>query len=248
MEAARAKSSMGKLIRLGRTFVTISIAAFGFEYLIRALFAVGPGSGPPWTPTPPFWGYFIAIVSLAFAASIATRIQTRCAAIVLAIAIFLRVLLAYAPKLIAHPHDPGPWTSAFELLAMCGAALVLSGMRPAIKVGRFLFAVPLVVFGVQHFLYARFVATLVPSWIPWHLFWAYFVGVAFIAAAVSIGTQIKASLSATWLGIMFLLWVLILHLPRVVAAPHNGDEWTSAFVTLVMSGGAFLLAGSSKRP
>jgi uncharacterized membrane protein len=112
--------------------------------------------------------------------------------------------------------------------------------------GRFLFALPLLVFGIQHFMYARYVATLVPSWIPGHLFWAYFVGVAFIATTLAIATQTKARLSATWLGIMFLLWVLVLHLPRVAAAPHNGDEWTSAFVALAMSGGAFLVAGTLK--
>jgi uncharacterized membrane protein len=235
---------MGKLISLGRIFFAVSMAAFGILYLLHALFAVGPGSGPPWTPAPPFWGYFTAIVCFATAACIAAHLQTRCAAIALAITILVRVLWVYVPKLAANPHDPGPWTSGGELLALCGAALVLAGGHATIKLGRFLFALPLVVFGVQHFLYARFIATLVPSWIPGHLFWAYFVGVAFVAAALSIATQMRAHLAATWLGIMFLLWVLVLHLPRVAAAPHNGDEWTSAFVALAMSGGAFLVAGA----
>ncbi len=234
---------MKKLAKLGRAFFAISMAAFGIQYLIHAFFAAAPAPGPPWTPAHSFWAYFIAIVCIAAAACIAANLQVRCAAIALAITILLRVLLVYVPKLAANPHDPGPWTSGFELLAMCGAALILAGTQTTIKLGRLLFAIPLVVFGVQHFLYARFVATLVPSWIPGHLFWAIFVGVAFVAAALSIATQIKARLSATCLGTMFLLWVLVLHLPRVAASPHNGNEWTSAFVALAMSGGAFLLAG-----
>jgi uncharacterized membrane protein YphA (DoxX/SURF4 family) len=238
---------MEKLIRLGRTFFAAAMAAFGIQFLIHALFAVGPGIGPPWTPAHPFWAYFTAIVSLAAAASFATNVQVRCAAIVLAVTILVRVLWVYVPKLVANPHDAGRWTSGAELLALCGAALVLAGAHTTIRLGRFLFALPLLVFGIQHFMYARYVATLVPSWIPGHLFWAYFVGVAFIATTLSIATQIKARLSATWLGIMFLLWVLVLHLPRVAAAPHNGDEWTSAFVALAMSGGAFLVAGTLKR-
>jgi hypothetical protein len=238
---------MGKLIKFGRAFFAIAMAAFGIQFLIHGLFSLGPGSGPPWTPAHLFWAYFIAIVSVAAAVCIAAKIQVRCAAIVLAVTILLRALLFYFPKLVASPHDPGPWTSGFELLALCGAALVLAGAQTTIKLGRLLFAVPLVVFGVQHFLYAHFIATLIPSWIPGHLFWAYFVGVAFVAAALSIGTHIKAGLAATWLGIMFLLWVLVLHLPRVAAALHNGNEWTSLFVALAMSGGAFLVAGSSSR-
>lgn len=232
-----------KMIKLGRAFFAIAMAAFGIQFLIHGLFSLGPGSGPPWTPAHPFWAYFTAMVCLAAAVCFVASIQVRCAAIVLAVTILMRALLFYAPKLAANPHDPGPWTSGFELLAMCGAALVLAGTQTTIKLGRLLFAIALVVFGVQHFLYARFVATLVPSWIPGHLFWAIFVGVAFVAAALSIASQIKGRLAATWLGIMFLLWVLVLHLPRVAASPHNGNEWTSAFVALAMSGGAFLLAG-----
>jgi uncharacterized membrane protein len=238
---------MGNLSKMGRAFFAIAMAAFGIQYLAHALSRVAPPLGPPWTPANLFSGYFIAIILLLFAASIATHIQVRCAAILLAITILVRVLLAYAPKLAANPHDPGPWTSAFELIALSGAALIVVGAPIAIKLGRLLYAILLVVVGIQHFLYARFVATLVPSWIPGHLFWAYFVGVAFIVAAISIATQIKAGLAGTWLGIMFLLWVLVLHFPRVAAAPHNGNEWTSAFVALAMSGGAFLVAGSSRQ-
>jgi hypothetical protein len=44
---------------------------------------------------------------------------------------------------------------------------------------------------------------------------------------------------------MFFSWVLILHAPRVWASPHNGNEWTSAFICLAMSGAAFAIAGTS---
>jgi hypothetical protein len=46
------------------------------------------------------------------------------------------------------------------------------------------------------------------------------------------------------LGLMFLLWVVIVHAPRVAAAPHNANEWTSAFVALAMAGSAWSVAGS----
>jgi hypothetical protein len=40
------------------------------------------------------------------------------------------------------------------------------------------FAVPLAVFGAEHFASAKSIMLLVPSWIPGPLFWTYFVGVA----------------------------------------------------------------------
>ena len=106
------------------------------------------------------------------------------------------------------------------------------------------YGVPLIVFGIQHFLYAQFISTLIPVWIPRRLFWAYFVGTAFIAAAVSIATKGQARLAAILLGAMFLSWVIIVHAPRVAAHLRNGNEWTSAFIALAMCGGAWIVAGS----
>ena len=62
----------------------------------------------------------------------------------------------------------------------------MGSLATPFQVGRILFAIGLVVFGVQHLMYGAFVATLVPVWIPFRLFWAYFVGVAFISAALAI--------------------------------------------------------------
>ena len=46
------------------------------------------------------------------------------------------------------------------------------------------------------------------------------------------------------LGVMFLLWVAVLHAPRVATHLHNGDEWSSAFVALAMCGASFIVAGT----
>ena len=97
-------------------------------------------------------------------------------------------------------------------------------------------------------LYRGFLATLIPSWIPWRLFWAGFVGAAFIAAAAGIATNKATRPAALPLGTMFGLIVLVLHAPRVVAAPRSLDEWNSTFVAVALSGGAFVLAEASKRP
>ncbi len=233
---------MDKLIRSGRYFFAIAFAAFGIQHFIYAKFAAG--LGPPWIPGSPLRACFMGTALVVASIRIATNAKTRVTGMLLGFLLFLYFLLLYAPRLAANVHDPGPWTSGAEILALCGAAWVLAG-TPA-SVGRCLFAITLTVFGIQHLLYARFVATLVPSWIPGHLFWAYAVGIAFIAATLSIATNIKARLAATLLGIMFFLWVFILHLPRVVSAPHNGNEWTSAFVALAMCGGAWVVAATAQ--
>jgi hypothetical protein len=91
-------------------------------------------------------------------------------------------------------------------------------------------------------MYARFLATLVMAWLPGHLFWIYFTGVSMVAAGLAITLAIQARLAGIMLGIMFLLWVLLLHAPRVFAAIHNQDELTSLFVALAFSGSSFIFA------
>src|SRR5690348_17304773 len=57
--------------------------------------------------------------------------------------------------------------------------------------GPLFFAVAMAVFGADHLIAGKFVAMLVPSWMPARLFWAYFVGFALLAAALSLATRVK---------------------------------------------------------
>ncbi len=231
--------------------------AFGIQHFIYA--AYGSGLGPPWILPSPLWAWLAGMVFASTAIAVLASVKPRLAALVLALMLFLFFVIQRLPRLLSNVHDPGPWTSGAEILALCGGALIVAGTFPSerpplirddraiskiIVLGRYIFALPLIVFGVQHFLYARFVATLVPGWIPAQLFWAYFVGCVFCATSLSIVTQIKAVMSATLLGLMFFVWVLIVHTPRVAGSPHNGNEWTSLVVALAMCGSAWTLAGS----
>ncbi len=231
---------MDKLLFLGRYCFAIAFAAFGIQHFIYAKYATG--IGPPWIPGSPLRACFMGIALVVASLRILTNAKTRVTAMLLGFLLFLYFFFLYAPRLATNVHNPAPWTSGAEILALCGAAWVLAG-TPA-KLGRYLFAITLTVFGVQHLLYTHFVATVVPSWIPGHLLWTYAVGIAFIVTTLSIIVNIKARLAATLLGVMFIVWVFILHLPRVASAPHNGNEWTSAFVALGMCGGAWIVAAA----
>jgi uncharacterized membrane protein len=114
-----------------------------------------------------------------------------------------------------------------------------------ISPGRIFIAISLVVFGIQHFLYANFVATLVPDWMPSRLFWAYFAGAAFVLAAIGAVVPKMTRPAGILLGILFFLFVVTLHIPRIAAHSRDGNEWTSGFVALAMCGGAWILASVS---
>jgi uncharacterized membrane protein len=107
----------------------------------------------------------------------------------------------------------------------------------------YLIAIPMAIFGVQHFIYLQFVADFIPAWIPWRTFWAMFTGIALIAATVGIVFRILNRWAATLLGTMIFLWVILLHTSRIAARPTDFGEWRGIFQALAMSGCAFVLAG-----
>jgi hypothetical protein len=244
---------------IGRRLFAIAMVCFGIQFFIFVTAMGGPPPGPPWSRGELQLDWLACAGFVVAGFCIVTGKLGRLAATTLGVVMLVYVLSGYVPALLARPHDPGPWTVVFEILAMVGGSWVLAASFPADQriqqpddraagmlamVGRYLIAVSLVVFAVQHFLYAGFVAPLVPAWIPGHIFWAYFTGLAFIAAALAIVANKMMGVATMLLGTMFLLWVVVLHVPRVAGAPQNGDEVTSLFVALAMSGVGFILAGA----
>jgi hypothetical protein len=247
------------LLAAGRLIFAIAMVCFGAQFFIYVTSMSGPPPGPPWTRGVLFLDWLACAGFLSAGVSIATGKMGRLAAMMLGVVLLLYVVSRYMAALLARPHDPDLWTIVFEILAMVGGAWVLAAGFPADKtisypkesfvmqlanIGRFLIAISLVIFAVQHFMYSRYVAALIPAWIPAHLFWAYFVGVAFVAAALAIAANKMVQLAGTLLGTMFFLWVVVLHAPRVAGAIRNGNEVTSLFVALAMSGVGFALAGT----
>ena len=108
--------------------------------------------------------------------------------------------------------------------------------------------------GIQHFLFAQFVKTLVPAWIPPdQSFWTYFAAVALIAGGAGLMVPRTTRLAAALSGLMIFLWVLLLHIPRALGAPDAAqaqNEWTAVFEALAFSGIAFMLTrvGAPARP
>lgn len=253
---------MNNSVKPGRILFAIPILVFGIQYLTYGRFQGGLPPVPPWAPGGSVLAYLTGAILTTAGISLAINIQSRLAATLLGILFVGCVAVLHSMRLGSVIHDGNDRTRAVEALALGAAAWILAGILPArvritegwesltghlAKIGLYLFAISLVIFGWQHFMYAQFIVTLIPAWIPGHLFWVYFTGVGFIATALAIVTGIQARLGATLLGVMFLLWVILLHTPRVFAAPRNGDELTSLFVAMAMCGSCFVIAAEGKR-
>ncbi|MGH9703181.1 MAG: hypothetical protein ACRD4K_07385, partial [Candidatus Acidiferrales bacterium] len=118
------------------------------------------------------------------------------------------------------------------------------GLDKIMPFGRLFLAIPLAVFGTEHLTLTANIANIVPRWFPAHTFWVYLVGIALIAAAVSITLQIQSRLAATLSGALLLSFVLLIHIPNIIAQPSNRFLWAIGLRDTAFSGGALAYAGS----
>ena len=116
------------------------------------------------------------------------------------------------------------------------------GLDKLILFGPLFYAAPLAAFGTEHFTITKIIASLVPAWIPWHRFWAYFVGTCFVAAPLSLVTKIQARLSARLLALTFFLFLILMDAPGWVRHPGNRFSLMLGLRELSFSGGSLALA------
>lgn len=251
------------LTSVGRYIFAISMGAFGVQYFIYAHSAPDLINIPPYTVARPLAGYLIGAGLVIASMSLASGKKAARSARLLGVAFFLVFLIFYVPKILAFLLQRS-WgqaldTRGFETLAMAATAFVLAAAFPAegddflrrpfdvgttAQAGGFLFAISLATFGIFHVRYPSVIASLIPAWIPGRLFLAYFTGAGFLAATLSIASGKATRLAGSLLAAMFLIWVVLLHSPRVAHALHNGDEWSSLLVALCMGGAGFIFAGA----
>jgi len=118
------------------------------------------------------------------------------------------------------------------------------GFDKLILFGPLFYAAPIAAFGTEHFTVTEGIQSIMPAWIPWHYFWVYLVGACFIAAALSLVTEIQARLAASLLALTFFLFVALMHAPNWVQDPRNRFALAVALREISFSGGALALAAS----
>jgi uncharacterized membrane protein len=148
------------------------------------------------------------------------------------------------------------------VVSMCSAGILLllialwaartdigraRGLYKIVALSNLCFAVPLAVFGAEHFSAARGIMQIVPKFMPWPLFWTYFVGCALLAASLSIATKIQVRWSGLLFGIMMFLFVAMMDLPGTLARPHDRFTWTLMLREMSFGAGGWVFAGSAMR-
>jgi uncharacterized membrane protein len=160
-------------------------------------------------------------------------------------ATFLGLIFFQISRTVVSTCSAGIALSAIGLLPAKNDIAQARGLDKIVALGNLCFAIPLAVFGAEHFADAQSIMQLVPAYIPWHLFWTYFVGVGLLAASLSIATKIQVRWSGLLFGIMMFLFVAMMDIPGALADRHNRISWVLLLREMSFGAGAWLLSASA---
>jgi hypothetical protein len=258
---------MRSLTDIGRIFYGISIAGIGFPTIYYKDFPYMLFPPQPFLISgPAVLTYICGILFILVGTCIFFEKKIRPVSLLfggLLLLIFCFCFVPYEFMVNSNYKHLAEWENAAKELQLAGGAFLIAGCFPEknentlyrflgklIPLGTIFFAIPIVCYGILHFQFAKEVSTMVPSWIPYPIFWTYFAGTALLGSGFAIIFKIKYRLVAALLGTMIFIWFIIIHVPGVITSPSADMEGqvTSAFLALAYSGIAFIIAGRNQNP
>lgn len=192
-----------------------------------------------------------SIYAIAFLASGIATLVPRTARFGLPVLAVLHLLaaLGWIPRVIAH----GAFNGFFEMFSLTVAAVIayarlgtLSYDRAArmLQIGRVLFAICLLSFGVSHFMSSAETARMVPAWLPGgQMFWAYATGAFYVLAGIALIIQRHALLAARLVTVMMFVIGLLVWVPMLIDKPIH-FMWAGNAITFALATAAWVVADS----
>ncbi len=248
---------MRKFTGVAPYFYGAAIAAFGIIQLVIQNFLSSFLPVPPTLPFRWLWMMLTSVVFILSGLTIVAGIWRRLGLVVAGMILAIFLLALQLPLLLMNLHNGNNWAIVFEGVMLTSGAFIIAAEWPGgvvisrrwdrtidvlAIVGHYLFALGLFVFSIQHIMYFDYILSLIPAWMPARLVLNYLVIIGYILCGVSMVIGRKVGLATSLLGMMFFLWVLLLHLPRAVGKWNVETEWTSLFVALAVCGIAFSMA------
>ncbi|MBS0581127.1 MAG: DoxX family membrane protein [Proteobacteria bacterium] len=197
------------------------------------------------------------------AAGLLLRRLAAVGAALLALFLLILALLLGVPRVAREPLSILAWLGLFETLTtMVGAWLLYvqaaapgpeslaarAGSGDAIGAARLLVGAGMVVFGLAHFAYADFTASMIPAWLPARLPLAYFTGACHLAAGCAVLLGIWPALAVRLEAIMMSAFIVLVHVPAVASRPADHGQWAELFLATALAGAMWTVAASFGAP
>lgn len=230
------------------------LIGWGILGLVKGDFA------PGWLPVPETMPARLALVYLCSFVCIATgvglfwRRTAVLAARVLFTYLLLWLLLLRLPMMVVSFGVGTWWATSSAAMIVASSWILYASLANSkegffagasgVSIARVLFGLGLIPIGLAHFLYVENTAPLVPAWLLWPVFWAYFTGGAFIAAGLGVITGVFARLAATLVTLQIAFFTLLIWIPMVLQGKLNAFQWGEFEFSIVLIAGCWVVAGS----
>jgi uncharacterized membrane protein len=236
-----------RLASAGHALFALTLIGIGITGLLTGRFGSIWQSVPEGVPARRALAYLCACVSVACGAGLLFRRSSAAAARVLLGYLVLWLLLVKGFYIATSPTVEVSYQSAGETAVLVAGAWVLYAWladRQGTREARGLYALALIAFGLSHFAYLELTAPLVPAWLPAHVFWAYFTGCGYLAAAAAMLTGVLARLAVSLSALQMGLFTLLVWAPPAVTGHLTGGQWSEFGTSWALTAAACVVAES----
>lgn len=244
--------------RISHIVFALVLIGWGVVGLMKGDFAAGWAPVPESMPARQGLAYFTAVFCIACGVGLFSSRTARLAARGLFFCLVFWLLLLRIPWMFVE-FSIGTWWSASSTALITASAWIVyisvvnetQSHRPlsftgdrSLRIARILFGLGLIPLGLAHFLYPDATAPLVPSWLQWPMFWAYFTGATFVAAGVAIIVRLLARLAAILITLQIGLFTLIIWVPMSISGTLTPFQWGEFLVSIVLTACSWVVADS----
>ncbi len=248
-----------RIASVGHGVFAATMIAIGILGLIKSEYAAIWDGIPKALPARELLPYLSALVALACGLGLLWPRTAALAARVLLAYLLLWMLIFKGRYIILAPTQEGSYQSAGENAVIVAGAWVLytwfaddwdkkhlgfAISDKGIRIARVFYGLAMLAFGLSHFFYLQLTAPLIPSWLLWPVFWAYFTGTTYLLAGAAVLTGICARLAATLAAVQMASFLLLVWFPIILAGKMNDFNWGEIVVNCALVAGGWVVAES----
>lgn len=248
-----------RIISVGHRVFAAVMIGIGILGLVQADYAAIWDGIPKALPGREYLPYLSSLVALACGLGLLWPRTATIAARLLLAYLLLWMLVFKGRYIILAPTTEGAYQSASENAVEVAGAWVLytwlandwdrkrlgfaTGDK-GVRIARVLYGLAMLGFGFSHFAYLQLTAPLVPAWLLWPVFWAYFTGSCYLAAGVAVLTGVLGRLAATLAAAQMAAFLFLVWLPKILGGSMSGFNWGEIVVNVALVAGAWLVVDS----